>query len=63
MFGHIRNTLYWVLLLAYLGASGDTLHWVLLLAYVGPWATHLTGYCRFMWHLGQHTLLAFVVGL
>jgi hypothetical protein len=41
--GTSGNTLYWVLLLAYVGASGDTLHWVLLLAYVGLWATHLTG--------------------
>jgi hypothetical protein len=39
------------------GTSGNTHYWVLLLAYVGPRATHLTGYCRFMGHLGQHTLL------
>jgi hypothetical protein len=25
------------------GASGKTLYWVLLLVYVGPWATHFTG--------------------
>jgi hypothetical protein len=25
------------------GASGNTLYWVLLLVYVGPWATHYTG--------------------
>jgi hypothetical protein len=45
------------------GASGNTVHWVLLLVYVGPRATHLTGYCWFMWHLGQHILLGIVVGL
>jgi hypothetical protein len=60
--GASGNALYWVLLLVYVGASGDTLHWVLLLAYVEPRATHLTGYCWFMWHLGQHTLLG-IVGL
>jgi hypothetical protein len=61
--GASGNTLYWVLLLVYVGASGDTFHWVLLLVYVGPRATHLTGYCWFKCHLGQHTLLAIVVGL
>jgi hypothetical protein len=30
--------------------------WVLLLVYMGPRATHFTGYCWFMWRLGQHTL-------
>jgi hypothetical protein len=25
------------------GVSGNTLYWVLLLVYVGPWATHFTG--------------------
>jgi hypothetical protein len=50
------NTLYWVLLLVYVGASGDTLYWVLLwvylglhlvllLVYEGPRDKHLTGYC------------------
>jgi hypothetical protein len=42
-----REILYWVLLLVY-GASGNTLYWVLLLV---------------MLCLGQHTLLAIVVGL
>jgi hypothetical protein len=46
------------------GASGNTLYWVLLLVYVGAWATHFTGYCCwFTWGLGQHTLLGIVVGL
>jgi hypothetical protein len=44
------------------GASGNTLYWVLLLVYVGPRATHFTGYCCwFTWGLGQHTLLDIVV--
>jgi hypothetical protein len=47
------KTLYWVLLLVYVGASGDTLYWVLLLA---------SGNCWFMWPLGQHALLG-IAGL
>jgi hypothetical protein len=45
------------------GASGNTLYWILLLVYMGPRATHFTGYCCwFMWGLGQHTLLGIGVG-
>jgi hypothetical protein len=52
------------MLLVWCGASGKTLYWVLLLAYVGPRARHFTGYCCWlMWGLGQHTLLDIVVGL
>jgi hypothetical protein len=62
-----------------------TLYWVLLLVYVGPRATHFTGIVDLcaassntlmgivvglcgvllfaMLHLGQHTLLSIVVGL
>jgi hypothetical protein len=46
------------------GSSGNTLYWVLLLVYVGPRETHFTGYCCwFTWGLGQDTLLGIVVGL
>jgi hypothetical protein len=57
--GASGNTLYWVLLLVYVGPratrtllgvvdwftwdSGNAHYWVLLLVYVGPWATHFTG--------------------
>jgi hypothetical protein len=74
--GASGNTLYWVLLLAYVPQA--TLYWVLLLVYVGPRATHFTGYCYWLccasgntiyWLLvlvyegiGQHTLLGIVVG-
>jgi hypothetical protein len=45
------------------GASGNTLYWVLLLVYVGLGNTRYTGYCCwFTWGLGQHTLLG-IVGL
>jgi hypothetical protein len=45
------------------GCRNSTLYWVLLLVYVGPPATHFTGYCCwFTWSLRQHTLLGIVVG-
>jgi hypothetical protein len=55
MWGLRQDTLLGIVDLC--GTSGNTHYWVLLLAYVGLWATHLTGYCRFTWHLGQYTLL------
>jgi hypothetical protein len=63
MWGHGQHTLLGIVV-GLCGASGNTLYWVLLLVYMGPRATHITGYCCwFMWGLGQHTLLNIVVDL
>jgi hypothetical protein len=41
--GHMWFTLASGIVVGLCGASGNTLYWVLLLVYVGPWATHITG--------------------
>jgi hypothetical protein len=59
----LGNTLYWVLLLVYVGyscwlccASGNRRYWLLLLVYEGPRTTHFTGYCCGLCEVSGNTL-------
>jgi hypothetical protein len=61
MWGLGQDTLHWVLLLVYVPQA--TLYWVMLLVYVGPRATLYWVLLLVILRLGQHTLLAIVVGL
>jgi hypothetical protein len=61
---YVGSTLYWVLLLVYVGSRATHFTGYCCWVYVGPRATHFTGYCCLVYvGLGQHTLLGIVVGL